>query len=140
MKDLQPGSALAAAQLPALFFGALDERRYDDVSALMADRGVWHRQGKALTGAADLLEAMHARPADFATAHIITNVVVETVGEEAVVTFHSTVFTYKGSIEGPYPLAAPAQIGRYVARCALEAGGWKIADLSNVVLFKEEAR
>jgi hypothetical protein len=137
MEDFLP-SSVVAAQLPAVFFGALDERRYEEVAALMAENGIWHRQGKALTGPSGVLEAVEARPADFATAHIITNVIVEPSEGGAVVTFHSTVFTHKGDAQNPFPLVAPAQIGRYAARCAIENGSWKIVDLSNVVLFKAE--
>ncbi|OZI18159.1 hypothetical protein CAL18_13735 [Bordetella genomosp. 7] len=55
------------------FFHALDQRRHEDVAALMAEDGVWMRQGKALRGPREVLQALHARPAGRATCHVITN-------------------------------------------------------------------
>lgn len=55
------------------FFHALDVRRHEEVAALMAEDGVWMRQGKALRGPREVLQALQARPAGRTTCHVITN-------------------------------------------------------------------
>jgi hypothetical protein len=129
-----------AVELPARFFGALDGRRYADVAALMCRTGSWHRQGKVLDGPEGVLAALEERPADFSTAHVLTNLVVDEVGVTTRVSFLSTVYAHKGSTSAPLPLVAPVQINRYEATCMEEDGSLKVLELKSSVLFKTEDR
>lgn len=126
------------ASLPATFFGAIDQHRYEDVAALMAKDGVWHRQGKVLAGRDAVLEAMRQRNTAMATAHLVTNLIIERSAGGATLTFHGVGLGYEGPKGRPYPIVGPAQIARYVADCVQEDGAWKIAKMSNEVLFKTE--
>jgi len=67
----------ACARVTLSFFHALDTRRYEDVAALMAEAGIWQRQGAELVGPAAVLEALQARPAKRTTCHVVTNLRVE---------------------------------------------------------------
>lgn len=59
------------------FFSALDSGDIESVAHLMADRGVWHRQGQALEGPQQVLRALQQRPAGRVTAHLVNNLVIE---------------------------------------------------------------
>ena len=43
---------LDCTQVLTRFFNAFDQWRYDDMAAMFASDGVWHRAGKSLKGAA----------------------------------------------------------------------------------------
>lgn len=126
------------AQLPAVFFDAIDQRRYEAAAALMAEKGVWRRQGKALQGGGGVLAALQERAANRHTSHIVTNVIVEPQPSGGRVTFHLTAYEYVGDLPPPYPLVSPGGIGRYIADCTREGDEWRIADLKSEVLFKAE--
>lgn len=67
----------AGCGLVLAFFAALDQRRHDEVAAMMADEGVWHRQGQALQGPAAVAQALAARDPARHTAHVVTNLRAE---------------------------------------------------------------
>ena len=64
------------------FFNYFDQWRYDDMVALFAPDGVWHRQGKALRGEA-ILAALNARSRTQTVRHVITNIQVDVVDAAA---------------------------------------------------------
>jgi len=63
----------ACTALVHAFFAGLDGNDPDAVAACFAPEGVWVRQGKPLAGPGAIRAACAARPADRATAHVITN-------------------------------------------------------------------
>jgi hypothetical protein len=128
------------SQFPALLCSAIDQRRYEDVAAMVTSNGVWHRQGNQLVGPAAVLEAMQQRRTDMAIAHIVTNVIVEPTEGGATVTFHCIPFSYIGEAPKPFPLGAPGQIARWTVDCVTENGTWKATNLNSEMLFKTESQ
>lgn len=79
------------------FFHHLDRGNYEAVAALMAEDGVWVRQGKELVGPDAVLGALRGRPADFVTRHLLSNLLVEITGDrEATVAYELSVYGRKG--------------------------------------------
>lgn len=118
------------------FFQCLDDGRYEALSALMAQDGVWHRQGKALKGPAGVLEAMRARPAGLATRHLVSNLVVDAATEDrADAVFYVTVYAHTGSAT-PAPVELPLQIVVFRQSMTRTAEGWRIAELSSTPAFR----
>ena len=64
-------------QVLTRFFNAFDQWRYDDMVAMFAPHGVWHRAGKSLNGAAAILEALNARSRTQTVRHVVTNIQVD---------------------------------------------------------------
>ena len=60
------------------FFNFFDQWRYDDMVALFAPGGVWHRQGKALQGEA-IKATLELRSRTQTVRHVITNIQVDVV-------------------------------------------------------------
>lgn len=81
------------------FFHHLDRREYEQLAALMAEDGVWMRQGTALTGSAAVLDTLCARPAGLTTRHLLSNIVVDLLDEGAAahVGYELSVFTQDGT-------------------------------------------
>ncbi|MPT26383.1 MAG: nuclear transport factor 2 family protein [Achromobacter sp.] len=75
------------------FFHALDTRRHPSAAALMAPDGTWLRQGRLLTGPAEVLAALEARPPQRTTCHVITNLrLLEHRGSQATVGYFLTAY------------------------------------------------
>jgi SnoaL-like domain len=118
------------------FFHRLDACDYDGLVELFAADGVWHRQGKALRGAADLMAAMRARPAGV-TQHVASNVLVDVAGaDRATVTAYLVIFAHIGSNETPAPMALPLSVAVYRAQTVRTAAGWRIGELTSQMRFK----
>ena len=120
------------------FFLFLDERRYADLSGLMAPDGVWHRQGKVLRGPGDVMDALKLRPGGATTRHLITNVVVDvTDSARAEATFYLAVFFHGADVPPklPVPIELPRHISIFNAKLARGASGWSVADLSEIPTF-----
>ncbi|MCD0506283.1 nuclear transport factor 2 family protein [Bordetella petrii] len=99
--DAQAAKAACEAVILA-FFHALDTRRHEEVAALMAEDGIWHRQGKALRGPGDVLQALQARPAGRSTCHIITNVrLLQSDGRQASLGYFLTAYESVARDDGP---------------------------------------
>ncbi|KRC77850.1 hypothetical protein D3C87_348610 [compost metagenome] len=117
----------AAAQV-LNFFAALDQRRHDDVAQLMASDGIWHRQGRALTGPADVAAALAERDPARETAHIVTNLRAElTDAGRARVRFY--LLAYESRTDGGPQEAAPRLVA--IRSCTDELvhteSGWRFA-------------
>lgn len=100
------------ANLTSEFYGHLDDRNYDAALAAFAEDGVWFRRGAAVTGHEAIREALHARPANFHTRHIVSNVRVYQTGPDAgSVLFYLTGHPYIGDIpDGEFVPLPPAHI------------------------------
>jgi len=121
------------------FFRYLDDQRYDELTALFAPDGIWHRAGKALRGPQGVKEAMATRPVGFTTRHLITNVVIDLVdNDEALASYYMTVFVHEGEQrpKGPVPLDLPLHVSVFEQRFARSATGWLIKNLSGVATFQ----
>lgn len=104
------------------FFHHLDRGHHEAVAALMAEDGIWVRQGKELVGPGAVLEALRARPADFVTRHLLSNLLVEITGDsEATVAYELSVYGQTGT-EAPRHLSILTGEDRLVHTAA----GWRI--------------
>lgn len=137
MADNERPAELEIERVLYRFFQALDERRYDDQVTQVAENGTWLRQGKLLTGPDEIRSAMEERPVDFHTAHLISNLIVEPAGSEALATFVSSVLAHRGEVpEGEHPPVTLAQVARYDCTFTKNGAAWRIQSLRSAVLFK----
>ncbi len=121
-----------------LFFRYLDDQRYDELSALFAPQGIWHRAGKTLLGPKGVREAMEQRPVGFTTRHLITNIVVDAVSTDEVhASYYMTVFVHEGAerAKGAVPLKLPLHVSVFDQRFVRSGGQWLIQGLSGVATF-----
>ncbi len=113
------------------FYYYLDERRYEDMAAMMAPDGVWFRQGTELRGPAEVLQALRLRAADSSVRHVMANGFADVDAQgEASVQIYQTV--YKGDAAlGEVPVApGPDSMSAVSARLRLGEGGlWQIVSL-----------
>jgi len=120
------------------FFHHLDADEFEALAALMAEDGVWHRQGKLLRGPGMVLEAMAARPKGRRTRHLITNLVLDAVDERHVqAIYYLTAFRYDGATPGePAPIELPASVGTYREKLVLTPAGWRVAEITSEGAFR----
>jgi ketosteroid isomerase-like protein len=105
------------------FFYFLDAGDGDGTAALFTCDGVWLRNGNALRGPDEIRGAVEGRPAGRKTAHLVSNVRVETVSADlARVRFYLA--AYEG-IEGGAPMRL-AGIRRCVDVLMCRDGRWKL--------------
>ncbi len=119
---------LACQQAVLRFYAALDASDYAAVAAAVAPEGVWHRQGRALRGPAEVRAALAERPAGRVTAHLVQNLVVDLADERnATARYMSLVYRHDAGAgappEGPAPLGAPLSIAAYADRQRRQDGG-----------------
>jgi hypothetical protein len=91
------------------FFNEFDAFRYDAMAAMFAPDGVWHRQGKALTGRDSILAALKERSATQTVRHVITNIDITVLGADRA-QFQSYVTAYRHD-SGVEPDGQPPVIG-----------------------------
>ncbi|WP_088159657.1 nuclear transport factor 2 family protein [Achromobacter xylosoxidans] len=112
------------------FFHALDTRRHEAAAALMAEDGVWHRQGRRLAGRAEILQVLNARAAERSTCHVITNLrLVELAGARATVGYFLTAYeSVPHEQDGAPRLVAIRECQDVLVETD---GGWRLADKSS---------
>jgi hypothetical protein len=118
-------------QLTHRFYYYLDENRYADLVAAFRDDGVWHRQGKALKGHAQILAAMQERPSSMRTRHVITNAFLsETESNSATLIAYMTAYRFDDGSERkpPYPIDGPFRLNLVKIRFVSDRGQWRIAE------------
>ena len=121
-----------------LFFRYLDDQQYDELAALFAPEGVWHRAGKALRGPNGVREAMAQRPAGFTTRHIITNIVIDATSSNHVhASYYMTVFMHEGAERATkqVPLELPLHVSVFDQTFIRSGSGWLIQGLSGLPTF-----
>ncbi|MFM1855595.1 MAG: hypothetical protein RLZ83_904 [Pseudomonadota bacterium] len=138
-------SLQAADLLPQLvqvlhrFFYELDGRRYETAAGLFTDDGRWLRQGRWLEGRAAILDALHARPLDSETRHVMSNAfIAREEGDAAVVEAYMTAYRYPTAEAGgdlptiahPLRFNLVTTVFRRVAQ-----SGWCIAEQRLVPAF-----
>ncbi|MFJ1301647.1 nuclear transport factor 2 family protein [Pseudomonadota bacterium AL_CKDN230030165-1A_HGKHYDSX7] len=126
MTDLSLSHRDAACRHVLAFFSALDQRRHEEVAALMAADGVWHRQGQALVGPSAVAAALAERDPARETAHIVTN--LHAVSEGGRVRVHFYLLAYE-SRTAPGDDATPRLVS--IRSCTDDwvetAAGWRLA-------------
>ncbi|MFF7399422.1 nuclear transport factor 2 family protein [Achromobacter sp. NPDC008082] len=125
MQSLHIKAACEAVVLT--FFHALDTRRHDAAAALMADDGVWMRQGRRLAGRQEVLDALNARAAERSTCHVITNLrLVDGDEARATVGYFLTAYDSVPQEQG----GAPRLVSIRECQDVLvnTADGWRLAD------------
>jgi hypothetical protein len=129
---------LSCQQAVMRFFAALDGGRMQEVADAMADDGVWHRQGKALRGPAEVASALAQRPAGRVTAHLVQNLVVDLVDDEHA---HARYFvlTYRHDApersDSPAPLGTPFAIAAYEDRLQRRGDAWLVQERRSRPVF-----
>jgi hypothetical protein len=119
------------------FFKALDERDHGTCADLMADEGVWERQGQRLRGGAQVLAALEERASGRRTCHSISSLLTTALDERhCTVTFCLTAWDGTEGADGASPpLARLAGIRRCVDELALTERGWKLTAKTSRPLF-----
>jgi SnoaL-like domain len=126
-------------QITHRFYYYLDEMRYNDLAGLMREDGVWHRQGKVLKGRAQVLAAMHERPATQVIRHVISNAFLEEARDnQATLIAYLTAYRYDdGSAKKlPVTIDGPFSILLVKKRFVHDAGRWLIAESSGARQFE----
>lgn len=119
--------ASGVRRLLALYCQLLDDRRYDEWSALFTDNGVWALGGREYHGPAEtrafmdqlLRDRPHRR-----TRHLNTNLVIEVDGTEGRVTSDYAMLAREPD-DAPWTVIA---FGRYVDRVVHSISGWQFAE------------
>jgi hypothetical protein len=130
----------ACTQLTHFFFHCLDERRYDDLLALMRPDAVWHRQGKRLAGHAQIRAALEERSRTQRIRHVVSNGFVEREDAESA-DFNAYMIGYRfddGTVrQPPLPIAGPLRMLLVRMRFVREAdGAWRIRETSAIPEFE----
>jgi len=114
------------------FFRGLDDRDYDMMASLLADDGVWHRQGKDLRGPKMMCDELKKRSPTMVIHHLLTNVVLLSCSQtEAVVSAYMSVVRHDSGKKptGPAPSTDIENIRTLTARLRPTQDGWRITDL-----------
>ena len=109
------------------FFLGLDQRDNQGVAALMAEDGVWHRQGVELAGPAAVLAALEKRDPKRRTAHTVTNLWVESATREAARVRYYLV-AYETTVDAQGRESEPRMLGVRDSTDDLvpENGSWRV--------------
>lgn len=123
--------AVQMANVTSEFYGHLDDRNYLEALKAFAADGVWFRRGANVRGHKAMLEAMHARPTNFHTRHVVSNVrVYQESAESGSVMFYLTGYPFIGEIpDGEYaPLPSAHILATYRDKMRKLAGHWVITE------------
>lgn len=124
-----PGCLQVAHQL----FYCLDESRYEELVALFAPDGTWHRQGELLTGRRQIMQALSRRSATQRIRHVITNAFIASQSADRVhLVAYMVAYRFDdGTVHaGPVEISRPLRLS--VVRAAMRAaeGGWEVAEMT----------
>lgn len=129
---------LECSQVVLRFFRALDEDDLQALLGLVAEDGVWTRQGVDLAGHQAIRDAFAARPADRTVLHVISNLIVDVAGpDSACVAGYMTVYAaprQKGA--GVAPAAAPRLVAVMNTDLRKVPGGWRITRQRSRPVFR----
>ncbi len=114
------------------FFNYFDQWRYEDMIALFALDGVWHRQGKALQGEA-IMAALNARSRTQTVRHVITNIQVDvkdTTSTDFIL--YVTAYTHDSGVKADTPpvIQMPSLLLVVLGELVKRGDDWKIARMS----------
>lgn len=126
------------------YFRYLDERDYDALTSLLTHDAVWHRQGRILTGRAQVHEALRLRSGTMRIAHIITNLMADTLHEsECAMRAYMLVVRHEPGHElvGPAPLQGIESIRTMHIKLKRDGDEWLISEMTgDGVLFAQDAQ
>ena len=114
------------------FFNWFDQWRYDDMVALFAPDGVWHRQGKALRGQA-IKDALDVRSRTQTVRHVITNTQVDVVdAATAQFILYVTAYVHDSGVKAVTPpkIQSPSLLLVVPGGLVKVGDDWKIAHMS----------
>jgi hypothetical protein len=135
---LRTALIVACQQAVMRFFSALDAGRLDEVADAVAEDGVWHRQGAALSGPSAVRAALAARPAGRITAHLVQDLVVGLEAENDA-TVRYLVLTYRYDAPegagGVAPMGKPLSIAAYSDRMRRSGETWLVKERRSRVIF-----
>jgi hypothetical protein len=121
------------------FYHALDSSDFAYLEAILTPDGVWHRQGKALKGAAMIRQAMKERDPGARTRHLVTNLLIDKATEsEAEARYYMTAFRADGDPARPKPdkIELPRGIGSYKVKLARVGERWLFSLIDGETAFK----
>ena len=121
----------------SLRFGRLqDQRRYEDLPALMTPDGTYTRLGEELS-IADFVDWIHTMPPN-ETRHFVTATDFSEVKADSAksITYY-TLYLYNGDAEKPYPLDGPFVVGEYHEEFTKTDAGWKIRSRKAQIIFRK---
>ena len=124
--DLSPAEAVHTV---IRMYRRLDDRDYKGIAALMAPGGVWHRQGAALKGEAEILAAMAKRSPTLMIHHLLSNLFADIAADgTAMVTGYMLVVRYdSGSpVTGAAPFSGVENIRTIRVKLSPTPDGWRI--------------
>lgn len=114
------------------FYLALDGGDFDTVAACMAEQGIWHRQGRALQGPAQVRQALADRPAGRTTAHLVQNLVIDVESADSASARYMTLVYRVDAPEvptGPVPMPPPLSITLHRERLSRSPDGrWLVEE------------
>ena len=132
-RDIARAIEWDCAQNLTRFFNYFDQWRYDDMAAMFAPDGVWHRAGKSLQGEAVIIAELNKRSRTQTVRHVITNVQVDVTDESsAEFMLYVTAYIHDSGTKAADPpkiqmpsllLVVPGQMVKW-------DGQWKVASMS----------
>ena len=120
-------------------FDHLDERRYDELLALMTPQAVWHRQGKRLRGHAQILAALNERSGTQRIRHLVTNLLQRSVSDDnASFSHYMTALRFDDgqSHAGPVTIRQPFRMSLVTTQLVRTAAGWRVTEQAIVTEFE----
>jgi hypothetical protein len=130
------------AQVLTRFFNYFDAWRYDDMADLFAPDGVWHRQGKALAGRAQILAALAERSKTQRVRHVVTNLQIDVIdADTAASLLYVTAYRHDSGAKEAQPprIRAPYLLLVVPGRLQRTEVGWKIVHMEMNREFEFEA-
>ena len=121
------------AQNLTRFFNYFDQWRYDDMAALFAPDGVWHRAGKALQGASVIVAELSKRSRTQTVRHVITNIQIDVADDSsAEFVLYITAYIHDSGAKAvdPPKIQMPSLLLVVPGQMVKWDGQWKIASMS----------
>lgn len=133
------GDLAACQRISTRFYLCLDTRDYEGLIALFAPDGVWHRQGRALSGAAEMRTALEARSATFEIRHVLTATDVQAESDGSI-TVEGYVLVFRQALaeDASHPLPmpeGPSTLTRIRDCYTRIDAAWKLAEKAGARVF-----
>ena len=126
----------ACASVVHRSYRALDNRHYDQLAECFHPDAVWLRQGAVLSGHAEILEALHQRPARRVSAHFVSNLEVDVRSDDtADVSYLMMAYLRDDPELKPGVAIFPSSISRYEERLERRNALWGVVSRRSERLF-----
>jgi hypothetical protein len=122
------------------FANALDVRDYDRVISLFATDATMNRKGSRHVGRDAIMAMLLARPANRALRHLISNVEIFPIGDDAARgVCYFLAFAEPGADDGEYlPMNGPSVMGELHGEFRRTNDGWKFSRFDAKLTFARE--